>query len=101
MASTRAVPKSGKPFETRRLKVDCDAPRPQLIVSHGPISFTLTLPLSSKPSKANAVSAISLLTPLAFTSTPCVRFTGSADRYRKIGDTVIPYGASHTADRLM
>ena len=79
------------------LNVDWLAPRLQLIVSQLPISFTRALPSSSKPSKANALSGMSLLRPSAFRSSPCVVPTGSAERKRKTGATDSPHGPCQIA----
>ena len=80
----------GSLCDTRRLNADWLAPRLQLIVSQVPISLTRAVPSSLKPSKANALSGMSLLRPSAFRSRPCVTATGSAERKRKIGATVDP-----------
>jgi hypothetical protein len=80
--STRAVPRSRNVFVRRRSSDDCDAPRPQLIVSQGPSSLKIARLLASSPSYAYAVVGISVLEPFWFRSTPSVIATGSAERNR-------------------
>src|SRR5262245_19799484 len=63
IASTRAVPISRNAFETRRFNDDSGAPRPQLIVAHGPRSFMIGLWLLSNPVNANPSVAMSVLFP--------------------------------------
>src|SRR5262249_25941552 len=80
IASTRARPPNENAFETRSVNDDSDAPRPQLMVVHAPMSLTIGLLLESRPSNANAVVAMSLFDPFWFRSTPSVVATGNAER---------------------
>ena len=91
--SRPARPPSANRLPARRFIWLNDAPRPQLTVSHGPISSNDGLPWSSTPVNLNAVVWRSLVTPSLLRSTPDQIFIGSAERYRKIGETVMPHGA--------